>query len=98
MDAMFEEMIRAQVRQQVASFQAMGASVDLIADGLAIALEEFAAAYKTTPEDVLTGVSTALEDREDDRKLEAKRAAERKAAVPKITDSLFGLLSKSLKK
>lgn len=98
LDSMLEEMIRSQVREQVASFRAMGATVDMISHGLAIALEEFAQAYNTVPADVLDGLTHALEDRADDRKLEAKRAAERKAAVPKITDSLFGLLSKNLKK
>lgn len=94
LDSMLAGMIRAQVKEQVASFQAMGATPDMISEGLAIALEEFALAYRTSPVDVLTGVEAALEDRADEQKREAQKAAERKAAIPKITDTLLGILGK----
>ena len=97
LDTMLEEMIRTQAKQQIASFQAMGASLPTITEGLAIALEEFAAAYKSVPEDVLQAVELALKDREWDRREAEKKAAERKAAVPRITESLLSMLGGKVK-
>lgn len=83
LDSMTESFIREQAKQQVASLKAMGASLDTVCEGLAVAMEEFCSAYRAKPEDVLDAVTEAVQDRQ--------RAKARKADVPNLRDLLKGL-------
>ncbi len=89
LDKQTENFIRAQAKQQVATLKAMGADLDTVCDGLAVALEEFCAAYSAKPDDVLEAVTDAVKDRQR----EAARAAARKADVPNLRD-VFKSLTK----
>lgn len=88
-----EGIVRSKIQEQISRFKLMNADLAAITDGIAVAMEEFATAYKTTPEDVILAATYALKDRTAAREAAAIEAA-KKPATPKAADVILGLFGK----
>lgn len=90
MSKMIEGLVRSKAQEQIGTFLSLGTDVETIKEGMAVVLEELAAAYKTVPEDVIAGAQVALKRRAAAR----EAAAAAKANQPSATEVLFGLFGK----